>query len=225
MRLSRHLVLLLPVLAVTAACGGRAAAPPVARPERPGVHHTLEEGQTLYALSQVYRISISTLITANGIKDPSDIPAGTPIFVPGATRVLSIPARGSAMLMWPLAGRVTSGYGSRGGRHSGIDIDGDKGQWIRAADGGQVASAGKDGKYGLTVVVDHGGGLTTLYAHTSKLLVKKGDRVKRGETIAKVGRSGNARGTHLHFEVRRNGRTVNPAPMLPQQGSSVASRD
>jgi murein DD-endopeptidase MepM/ murein hydrolase activator NlpD len=77
-----------------------------------------------------------------------------------------------------------------------------------------VVKSGVDGRYGRRVVIDHGDGLLTLYAHASKLLVEEGDQVRVGQEIAEVGRSGNAHGTHLHFEVRRDGRAVNPLPYL-----------
>jgi len=77
-----------------------------------------------------------------------------------------------------------------------------------------VIRADVDGQYGRMVILDHGGGLTTLYAHASRLLVHVGDRVDAGDRIAEVGGSGNARGTHLHFEVRREDRPVDPVPLL-----------
>lgn len=74
--------------------------------------------------------------------------------------------------------------------------------------------AGMEGRYGNALLIDHGRGLSTYYAHASRLLVRLGDRVEQGEPIAQVGRSGNARGTHLHFEVRRHDRPVNPLSLL-----------
>lgn len=119
-------------------------------------------------------------------------------------------------LAWPLRGAITAAYGQRGkqSHHTGVDIDGDKGDPIVAAASGTVIRAGVDGQYGRVVILDHGGGLTTLYAHASRLLVHVGDRVDAGDRIAEVGGSGNARGTHLHFEVRREDRPVDPVPLL-----------
>ncbi|MFQ5877834.1 MAG: murein hydrolase activator EnvC family protein, partial [Acidobacteriota bacterium] len=101
-----------------------------------------------------------------------------------------------------------------GRRHDGVDIDGRRGDTIVAAAAGRVAEAGTGRGYGKMVLIEHGGGLTTLYAHASKLLVRVGERVRAGEPVARVGRSGNARGTHLHFEVRRHGRPIDPLPLL-----------
>jgi len=183
-----------------------------------GVYHVLLRGQTLSALSRAYEVPVSTLMDVNGISDPTTIPAGARIFVPGADRVLPVPAPSTAALAWPLRGAITSGFGPRGRRsyHAGIDIDGVTGQPIHAAAAGRVMEAGRDGDYGLMVLVDHGGGLVTRYAHASKLLVKRGDQVRQGETIAQVGRTGNAHGSHLHFEVIRNGRPIDPRSCLPR---------
>jgi murein DD-endopeptidase MepM/ murein hydrolase activator NlpD len=119
-------------------------------------------------------------------------------------------------LAWPLRGAITAAYGRRGkqAHHSGVDIDGDKGDPILAAASGTVVRADVDGEYGRVVILDHGHGLTTLYAHASKVLVNVGDQVDAGDRIAEVGGSGNARGTHLHFEVRRDEKPVDPVPLL-----------
>ncbi len=119
-------------------------------------------------------------------------------------------------LSWPLRGRITAGFGRRGKRshHEGLDIDGLRGQEVLAAASGTVIRAGFAQRYGKLVVIDHGDGVTTLYAHASHLLVRPGDRVEQGEPVAEVGRTGNARGTHLHFEVRLDGRPVDPLPLL-----------
>lgn len=207
-----------------AACGkpatrlpaGRSSSPTVQTSEKTGLYHSLARGETLYGLSRTYHVPVSRLISANGISDPTDIPAGTPIFVPGANRILPIAPGKGPLLSWPLHGAITSRFGPRGRhrQHTGIDIDGDKGQPIHAAAEGRVLRAGRSGRYGLRVILSHGKGLTTLYAHASKLLVHEGEKVHRGETIAKVGDSGNAHGTHLHFEVREKGRPVDPSAFL-----------
>ena len=114
-------------------------------------------------------------------------------------------------LIWPVDGVVVSGYGMRWGRlHEGIDITAASGTPIRAAAAGTVIHSGWLGGYGLLVVIDHGNGLATAYAHNSSNLVSVGARVEQGQTIALVGSTGNSSGPHVHFEVRVNGVAVDP---------------
>lgn len=111
----------------------------------------------------------------------------------------------------PTRGRLTSGFGTRWGRrHEGIDIANSTGTSITAADAGQVSFAAYNGSYGNLVIINHENGYQTYYAHASRILVKKGDRVFKGQEIAKVGSTGNSTGPHLHFEVRKNGTPINP---------------
>ena len=135
----------------------------------------------------------------------------------GLPRADAAPRRAPApTLAWPIRGAITSRFGPRGRRsyHEGIDIRGARGEIVEAAAAGVVARAGTGRGYGKLVVIEHGNGLSTLYAHASRLLVRAGDRVGAGDPIAEVGRTGNARGAHLHFEVRRDGRAVDPLPLL-----------
>lgn len=122
---------------------------------------------------------------------------------------------------WPASGRVSSYFGGRPDpfsnrkkQHEGIDIAAGYGQGIRASANGKVVYSDYYSGYGYTVIIDHGNGLSTLYAHASKLLVKKGSIVKMGQEIAKVGSSGRSTGAHLHFEVRVNGQQVDPLKYL-----------
>lgn len=126
------------------------------------------------------------------------------------------PARTGAA---PLA--VTSGFGLRHDpfdgrltRHAGVDLAGAEGDAIRAVAGGVVRRAGALGGYGQALEIDHGGGVTTLYGHASELLVQEGDEVTPGQAIARVGHTGRATGSHLHFELRSRGIAVDPAPAL-----------
>lgn len=128
-----------------------------------------------------------------------------------ASRSLSTGGR----FVQPTAGYLSSNYGWRWGSfHSGLDIAADPGTAIRAARDGVVVSAGWDGAYGQSIVISHGGGLTTRYAHCSRMHVAPGQRVSAGETIAAVGATGRATGPHVHFEVMVNGSHVNPAHYL-----------
>lgn len=125
------------------------------------------------------------------------------------------------ILSWPIRGRVSSPFGYRihpifGTRrfHTGIDIDASTGDPIKASESGTVILAGSYGGYGRAVVIDHGGGMATLYAHQSSLAVSSGDQVERGEVIGYVGCTGYCTGPHLHFEVRINGKFVDPMDYL-----------
>ena len=119
-------------------------------------------------------------------------------------------------LIWPVGGSVTSEYGYRWGRlHAGIDIANRTGTPIRAAKSGEVIFAGTMSGYGNVVVINHGGGFSTLYAHQSRLATNDGASVERGQLIGYVGSTGHSTGPHLHFETRVDGSAQNPRRYLP----------
>ncbi|MDD2220709.1 MAG: M23 family metallopeptidase [Clostridia bacterium] len=123
---------------------------------------------------------------------------------------------GSGIVSWPLRGKITSYFGPRGrGYHFGLDIDGTTGQHIAAAESGKVVCACWGGGYGYYIKIDHGDGLSTLYAHLSKIVVSVGSTVSKGQYIGNVGSTGNSSGSHLHFEVIVNGKQYNPLNYLP----------
>ena len=121
--------------------------------------------------------------------------------------------------IWPIRGRITSYFGGRNifgsySYHSGIDISASYGAAIKAADGGTVTFAGYKGSYGYLVIITHDNGTQTYYGHNSSLLVSAGQKVYKGQQIAKAGSTGRSTGTHCHFEVRVNGTSVNPLSYL-----------
>lgn len=119
-------------------------------------------------------------------------------------------------LIWPVRGKVTSEYGPRWGRmHAGIDIAAPSGTPIRAAKAGTVVFSGVMNGYGNVVIIDHGGGFATLYAHQSRRAAADGARVDQGEVIGYVGSTGHSTGPHLHFETRVDGSPRNPRRYLP----------
>jgi murein DD-endopeptidase MepM/ murein hydrolase activator NlpD len=132
------------------------------------------------------------------------------------------PYSGGVML-WPVEGysRISSSFGYRihpifnvQKLHTGIDIPAPTGTAVRAASDGVVIYADWLGSYGKAVMIDHGGGIVTLYAHNSSILVSEGENVSRGQSIAKIGSTGVSTGPHLHFEVRKNGAYVDPISWL-----------
>ena len=119
---------------------------------------------------------------------------------------------GSGNLSWPINGSITQYF--KGSAHTGIDIAGSTGAPIRAADSGIVTFAGYQGGYGKFVIINHGNGLVTRYAHCSSINVSPGESVTRGATIATRGSTGRSTGPHLHFEVLVNGSFANPMSYL-----------
>ena len=199
-----------------------------------GIHHTVQKGQTLYRIALAYEIDLEVLRRANHIRDPSKIKEGMQLWIPGASRVQTVPKASShshsakkkkaptvkprrGILIWPTKGTLTSSFGKRNGRkHEGIDIAAPKGTPIySAADGEVVFSGWGPTGYGKMVIIKHQHHLTTVYAHNSKILIKKGVRVKQGQKISLMGSTGRSTGPHLHFEVRNDTEPKNPIKYLP----------
>ena len=203
-----------------------------------GPVHVLRPGENLYRLSRYYGVSAERIRSANGIRDVTDIRVGERLVIPGSTRVpptasLAVapdsgsraagPTSGSARgetgldFGWPVTGRLSSKFGWRGGRrHDGIDIPAKKGTAIRAAEAGRVIHSGRGlGDYGSVVILKHAGRYSTVYAHNKRNRVSEGDFVEKGQVIAEVGKTGNASGSHVHFEVRRDRRPEDPLLHLP----------
>ncbi len=211
-------------------------------PEVVGVVHVVRPGETVYRIARAYGVAPADLLEENGIVDPKQVAVGTELFVPGASRVVGLDETGGgrppggerpagqatrgeperpaaavkARLAWPLKGVLYGRYGVRSGRrHDGIDLSAPEGTPIGAAAAGAVIYAGEQNGYGSIVILRHLGGLVTLYAHCSTLLVEEGDQVKAGQAIARVGQTGRSSGPHLHFEVREGARPRNPLLFLP----------
>jgi murein DD-endopeptidase MepM/ murein hydrolase activator NlpD len=199
-----------------------------------GVVHIVQPGQTLWRIARAYDVPLDELAAANGIDDPTHVAVGTPIFIRGARATLDVaaypapipgsPARhaveteASGGYLWPVAGGAFMrpfGEPRRHHLHAGIDIRGSLGQDILAARDGVVAfGGGTRTGYGKMVVLDHGNGIQTLYAHAVEVLVHEGDSVRRGQPIAHLGRTGNATTEHCHFELRLDNKAVDPMPYV-----------
>lgn len=205
--------------------------------EPAGVYHTVVPGQTLWTIARTYGVERHRIEASNEIVDGAVLDAGQRLWIPGAKATQDVPitfgsdsdlpqsdtpaahSGVSSDWIWPVVrSRVLSKYGAPrpGNRpHRGLDIGGRNGAPVLAARDGKViySSDGMRG-YGKTVILDHGDGYRSLYAHNSKLLVNFGQAVLAGQPIARVGRTGNASGDHLHFEIRKSNRPVDPLPYL-----------
>jgi murein DD-endopeptidase MepM/ murein hydrolase activator NlpD len=156
-------------------------------------------------LAEIDALEEQSAVLAERIRQAQQQSSSVPVVV----------SSGSGVLGWPVSGPVTSGFGLRWGRmHEGIDIAVAEGTPVRAAGAGTVIYAGWMGGYGNLVVVDHGNGLSTAYAHNSSLGVGVGQSVTAGQVVSYSGNTGNSTGPHVHFEVRVNGSAVDPLGYL-----------
>ncbi len=205
-------------------------------PPGTGVLYVVKKGDTLSRISGQYNVTVDEIALANDIdKAKVSLSVGATLFLPGAqplqvapSRVLvrpptvpnaldniaapipSVTAPAGSGYIWPTSDRRINQY--FGLRHTGVDIAGKTGNPNYAARAGKVikSQCGWNGGYGCYIIVDHGGGVTTLYAHNSKLLVSVGEDVEQGQVIGILGSTGRSTGPHLHFEVRVGGAKVNP---------------
>ena len=167
------------------------------------------EQEELLRASKELQQKVQQLLAAKKKMQQQNRGATTPLYYKGGR------------LAWPLRGAITSPYGSRihpvfktKMTHTGLDIDGNKGDPVRAAADGEILYTGWLRGYGQVVIVDHGGSLTTVYAHLSAIDTTENAKIKAGDIIGKVGSTGVATGNHLHFEVRVNGNTTDPLKYL-----------
>ncbi|MBX7115044.1 MAG: LysM peptidoglycan-binding domain-containing M23 family metallopeptidase [Myxococcaceae bacterium] len=238
----RHLCLLLFVLSA-AGCVTASPRPVVKledthqEPDLLTVRHTVAKGDTLFRIARAYGLKVEELMSANGIENPSELQPGQQLWVPGAAKAVTLPAQDTpdiepkppskgpqgpvqvghpkGTLQWPLRGVLYARHGRKGKEpHDGIDLAAPKGTVVKTAAPGTVLYAGEQKAYGLIVIVEHPGGLVTLYAHNHELKVKSGQKVREGQVIATVGESGRTSGPHLHFEVRKDGVPVDPLEHL-----------
>jgi len=186
-------------------------------PNRDGILYKMKPGSNVVSIAKKYRVSLEKILDQNELNNPDFIPTGQVLFIPDARPQNII--RG---FMWPASSRfITCGYGWRRNPfdrrhkqfHSGMDIRA-RYQWVRSSKYGKVTYAGWLGGYGKTIIVAHPGGWKTLYAHLSRIIVKKGQYVKQGQSIGKSGNTGRSTGPHLHFEIMKNGRHKNPYSYL-----------
>lgn len=187
------------------------------------VSYTVEQGDNLTKLANRYDTTVTDISFYNGLPNPDRLLPGQVLYIPtNSLAALSRAQSGRLNFIWPVNGRISSGYGYRihpilNARHfhGGIDIAATEGTIVKAAAAGKVIKAGNMGNFGLGIVLEHSGGVTSWYGHNSKLLVRVGDLVYQGQTIAQVGRTGWSTGPHLDFRIKIGDQTVDPLTWLP----------
>jgi murein DD-endopeptidase MepM/ murein hydrolase activator NlpD len=200
--------------------------------------YRVARGDTLYGISRRFGVDAYELARFNRLAPPYNIysgqilslpGAGTPAAVPGPKRKSEVKrkppdprppskiAAAKGRFIWPVRGRIVSGYGPKGeGLHNdGINIAAPRGSPVRAAGSGTVAYAGNELRgFGNLLLIRHAGGWVTAYAHNEKLLVQRGQKVRQGQAIARVGSTGSVTKPQLHFEIRRGRRAIDPEGQL-----------
>jgi murein DD-endopeptidase MepM/ murein hydrolase activator NlpD len=204
-------------------------------PPEDGVLHKVEKGETIYSIAKKYDAEPQPMVDFPFNTYVNDetfaLAIGQEVWVPNGVMPNDVPAPGSSGLalrrqtpnagavtasgsfVWPTQGLITQGFSWY---HTGVDIANRAAPDILAVDSGTVVQSGwpDNSGYGMRVVIDHGNGLQTLYAHVQQVYVKTGQTVKRGDSIGQMGNTGRSTGTHLHFEVRNGGNKVNPLDYL-----------
>lgn len=191
-----------------------------------GIVQKVNPGDTVYSLAKYYKTDAQKIVNfpfndfadldtfALSVGQTLIIPDGVMPEAPAIAKIMPVPqlAGGTGELSWPVGGNITQWpvwY------HLALDIADSSAPGIAAAAPGQVILAERQRyNYGWHVIIDHGGGLTTLYAHLSDIYVEVGQNISKGQIIGKMGSTGRSTGIHLHFEVRKNGVAVNPLPFL-----------
>lgn len=197
-----------------------------------GLVYTVRNGDTLSTIASRFKVAPEAIVAFSGnnlAEASAPLVVGTDIVVPGGTKPFVPPQiavaaagapapadalKGSGSFGWPSIGQISQNYW---GGHPGIDIASRTGNSVVAADGGYVSAVGGgwSSGYGNHVLIDHGNGFVTLYAHLNSVFVRPGENVTRGEQIGTVGNTGNSTGSHLHFEIRYQGGPRNPYNFLP----------
>ncbi len=216
--------------------------------------HGVRKGDTAYSISRRYGIDMASLARANYIRRPYTLRINQRLVIPGRSadwsdkttaklskkisksklkkQIPPPPKRSGKQFSWPVRGKILSVFGPKpGGLHNdGINIAVKKGADVRAAENGVVAYSGNELRgFGNLLLLRHAGGWVTAYAHNERLLVKRGDRIRRNQVIAKAGGSGNVRTPQLHFEIRKGAIAVNPrqhlsASLAPQSRQAANSQ-
>lgn len=193
-----------------------------------GVYHQVVSGDTVEKLAQTYKVDPETILNyhLNEIGPDQELKVGQWLIIPGGEKpyvprhvshysgpIPESASKGTGNFGWPVTGYITQGYWHL---HRAIDIGGPLGTPVYASDSGYVVFAGWDNSgYGNLVIINHGNGYTTYYAHLTDFSVSVGDSVAKGQQIGRMGSTGRSTGSHLHFEIRYNNIQRNPIGFLP----------
>ena len=192
-----------------------------------GTSYVVRRGDTLWRVSKMHGVTVDDIIKSNRLPNAEKISVGQRLFIPGidgpvksasVTGVIKPVKYGTNGFVWPVAGAIVSSFGEDGelGKNKGIDIAARRGTAVVASRSGTVSFIDEYMKgLGKTIIIDHGDEYSTVYAHNSDILISVGDVVKQGQTIAKIGDTGRASRTQLHFEIRKGHETQNPYYYLP----------
>jgi murein DD-endopeptidase MepM/ murein hydrolase activator NlpD len=200
-------------------------------PSQDGIFHVLKSGQGMADIARAYGISLKEILKANHKKGDVDLQPGEVLYLPGATYLSRQDVKWLSLasleikkgFLKPTTGRFADGFGPRlhpiTGKeafHEGLDLAPGWRARVVASQDGRVQFAALRAGFGRLIILDHGNGLTSWYAHLDDILVKPQQLVKRGDLIGKVGKTGRVTGPHLHFEIRLNGIPQNPLLYLVQ---------
>lgn len=194
------------------------------------MHHTVKPGETIWNIARLYGVKVIDIVERNNIKpeDVRKIEVGRKLIIPGVTKVKVAqfaadpppkPKRlkryvGAHELKFirPVKGRAVGGFGSptEVGIRSGVDFRAAAGASVRAAKSGLVLECATIGGWGKTILIDHGSGQKTFYAHLASVKVEPGEKVRQGQVIAEVGDTGRVAGPTLHFRIYQDGKPVDP---------------
>ncbi len=191
--------------------------------------HTVKSGDTAMGVANRYKVPYSQLAIANGLNKNGTMRIGQKLIIPAVMSQAQLAALTSAKtptepyFRRPHDGPVMLGYSLRanGKGHDGLDFKAGLGDMVRAASTGTVIFAGSEpARFGRLVVIDHGRGWHTAYGHLSSITVKEGETIRAGERLGLAGEAGIATTTELHFEIRKDGKPIDPAPKMPSRNNN-----
>jgi len=201
-------------------CAPLAYLKPASREGLPGIYHRVKRGETLWKISKIYDVDLEELARVNRILDSTAIEVAQLLFIPNRQTLKPVTlSYSSEDFIWPIKGRVIAAFGQTYNNmiNKGINIQPHSSLDVVASRSGRVVFyADGLGGFGKTIIIEHGDGLSTVYARNSDVFIKAGDSVKKGTVIAKAGSAGRDKNRYLHFEIRKGHMPQNPYYYLPR---------